>query len=84
MKCPNCGRKMERHPGFWCCKHRDATIQVPIKKPSKITIGYCANCGQFVQRLMDADVSGLCDECADEELEMIEKAFLGRRTFNVP
>jgi len=31
-------------------------------------IGYCADCGAYVQRLMDYGVRGLCDACAAKEL----------------
>jgi ribosomal protein S17E len=85
MLCPNCGKEMEKHPGYWLCK-KGHNIQVPIKEAIKIqskkvrniAIGYCANCGKFVQRLYDFDVSGLCDECSDDALEMIEKHLLLR------
>jgi ribosomal protein L37AE/L43A len=67
MRCPDCGREMERKQGFWLCKHIGYSIHIRIKK-SKVGIGYCTECGEFSQRLYDYGVLGLCDTCSMDAL----------------
>lgn len=74
MKCSKCGTTMRQAVGHWLCDNCGHYEVVVPKRGSNKVIGYCAKCGQFVQRLHDFDVSGLCDDCSDEELKVIQKA----------